>query len=103
MSVPEALASDVVEAARAGERDAVAAVYRAFAPAVIGYLRGSGSSDPEALAGDVFLGVIRGLPDFSGDGAALRTWVFTIARRRIVDDRRRRHRRLMRPLDEQGD
>src|SRR3954471_21843660 len=93
----------VVDAARAGDGYAIAHIYRALAPAVIGYLRGAGARDPENLAGDVFVGVIEALPRFAGDGAALRSWTFTIADRRLVDDRRRRRRRPEAPLDETGD
>ena len=94
------ITSAAVEAARHGDRDAIAEIYRALAPAVIGYLRGAGAPDPENVAGDVFVGVIRGLPRFAGDGEALRTWTFTIAHRRLADDRRRRRRRPEAALDD---
>jgi RNA polymerase sigma factor (sigma-70 family) len=64
--------------------------YRALAPAVVGYFRSHGAPDPEDLAGDVFVGVARGLHRFQGDDGALRRWVFTIAHRRLVDDVRKR-------------
>jgi RNA polymerase sigma-70 factor (ECF subfamily) len=94
------LTDDVIADARRGDRDAIAQVYRTLAPAVIGYLRGGGATDPENAAGDVFVGVVRGLPTFAGGGEALRSWVFTIAHRRLVDDRRRRRRRPEAPLDD---
>jgi RNA polymerase sigma-70 factor (ECF subfamily) len=97
---PRALTDDDVVAARAGDHDAIATVYRALAPAVIGYLRGAGATDPENAAGDVFVGVVKGLASFAGGADALRTWVFTIAHRRLVDDRRRRRRRPEAPLDD---
>jgi RNA polymerase sigma factor (sigma-70 family) len=50
-------------------------------------------ADPEDLAGDVFVDVTRNLPRFRGNDAQLRAWVFTIARRRLIDGRRRRARR----------
>src|SRR4051812_6683057 len=103
--VPRAapLPLDVVEAARAGDGDAITQIYRALAPTVIGYLRGAGAPDPENLAGDVFVGVIESLSRFAGDGAALRTWTFTIAHRRLIDDRRRRRRRPEERLDRTAD
>jgi RNA polymerase sigma factor (sigma-70 family) len=64
-------------------------VYRALAPAVLGYLRGQGVRDAEDLLGEVFLNVARDLHRFSGDGDAQRRWVFTIAHHRLVDHRRR--------------
>ena len=75
-----------------------AAVYRELAPAVLGYLRAERTPDPEDLLGEVFLQVTRDLSRFRGDRDALRRWVFTIARNRLVDDHRRRSRRP-RPFD----
>ncbi|HLF39947.1 MAG TPA: sigma-70 family RNA polymerase sigma factor [Acidimicrobiia bacterium] len=68
-------------------------VYRALAPAVLGYLRAERAPDPDDLLGEVFLHVVKALPRFRGDDAALRRWVFTIAHHRIVDARRRSSRR----------
>jgi RNA polymerase sigma-70 factor (ECF subfamily) len=65
-------------------------LYRELAPAVLGYLRGSGAAEPEDLLGDVFVAVIRGLPNCGDDPAAIRRWVFTVAHHRLVDERRRR-------------
>ncbi len=56
---------------------------------MLGYLRGSGAPEPEDLLGDVFVAVIRGLPDCGDDPAAIRRWVFTVAHHRMVDARRR--------------
>lgn len=65
------------------------AVYRALAPAVLGYFRAHRMDDPEALTGDVFVGVTQGLGRFRGDDRALRRWVFTLAHHRRVDAIRR--------------
>ena len=70
-----------------------AEVYRSLAPAVLGYVCSQGATEPEDVLGDIFLQVVRDLPGFRGDGAALRRWVFTIAHHRIVDARRRADRR----------
>ncbi len=83
----------VLRAARCGNTDATATLYRSVAPSVLGYLRGHGASEPEDLASEVFVGVVRGLPGFRGDETDFRSWVFTIAHRRLVDERRRRARR----------
>jgi RNA polymerase sigma factor (sigma-70 family) len=69
------------------------AVYRELAPAVLGYLRAQGASDPEDLLMDVFVTVVRDLEGVRGDADAVRRWVFTIAHHRIVDERRHRSRR----------
>jgi RNA polymerase sigma factor (sigma-70 family) len=92
----------VLEDARRGEPDAVEALYRDLAPSVLGYLRGQGAGEPEDLTSEVFEGVFRGLPRFRGEEAGFRSWVFTIAHRRLLDERRRRRRRpevAMDPVD----
>jgi RNA polymerase sigma factor (sigma-70 family) len=82
--------ADVLAAARAGAGWAFERLYEELAPRVSGYLRLRGASDPESLTNEVFLGVFRGLAGFSGDEESFRSWVFTIAHHRVVDDRRRR-------------
>ncbi|MEX5721271.1 RNA polymerase sigma factor [Geodermatophilus maliterrae] len=84
---------DVLAAAQAGAAWAFEVLYRDLSPAVTGYLRLHGALDPDDLASETFLAVFRGLGGFSGDEDALRSWVFTIAHRRLVDDWRRRSRR----------
>jgi RNA polymerase sigma-70 factor (ECF subfamily) len=73
--------------------DRLELLYRELAPAVLGYLRGSGAAEPEDLLGDVFVAVVRGLPSCGGDAAAIRRWVFTVAHHRLIDERRRVARR----------
>src|SRR3712207_4973950 len=84
---------DVLAAAQAGAAWAFEELYRDLSPAVTGYLRLHGAVDADDLASDTFLAVFRGLGGFSGDEAALRSWVFTIAHRRVGDEWRRRSRR----------
>lgn len=69
------------------------AVYRDLAPQVLGYLRGQGAAEPEDLLGEVFVHVARDLHRVEGDAERVRRWVFTVARNRLVDDRRRRSAR----------
>lgn len=68
-------------------------LYRRHRGMVEGYLRGQGARDPEDLAADVFVGVLRNLHRFEGDDAAFRSWLLVIAHRRLVDQRRARARR----------
>src|SRR4051812_12747828 len=94
--------------AQNGDREGITALYRAFAPALVGYFRGAGSADPEDLCGDVFVAIVRQLPSFQGDDAAFRRWMFSIAHHRLVDERRRaatrrRFEDTMRELDHAHD
>jgi RNA polymerase sigma-70 factor (ECF subfamily) len=72
-----------------------AGVYEQLAPAVLGYLRAQGVTDPDDLLGEVFLHVARDLARFgdADDPLAVRRWVFGIARHRVLDARRRAARR----------
>lgn len=81
--------------ARRGRPHALSALYRDLAPAVLGYLRGQGAAEPEDLASEVFVGMVRGLARFRGEEQAFRSWVFTIAHRRLTDERRARGRRVI--------
>jgi RNA polymerase sigma factor (sigma-70 family) len=84
---------DVLIAAQAGAGWAFEVLYRDLSPVVTGYLRLHGAAEPDDLASETFIGVFTGLAGFSGDEDALRSWVFTIAHRRLIDDWRRRSRR----------
>jgi RNA polymerase sigma-70 factor (ECF subfamily) len=78
----------ILTAAQDGGEWAVATLYRSLQPAVVGYLRARAGGDAEDLASETWLAVARALPTFSGDEAAFRSWVFTIAHRRLVDHHR---------------
>lgn len=89
----------VLTAARAGSEWAWDRLYRELAPPVRGYLRAHGAAEPDDLTGEVFLGLVRELPRFTGDERDLRAFTFTIAHRRLVDELRRRGRRPVSPTD----
>ncbi len=82
----------ILAAAQASADWAWTAIYREYAPAVLRYLRGHGSTEPEDLLGEVFIQVVRGIGAFEGTEAMFRSWVFMIARNRLVDEWRRRDR-----------
>lgn len=81
-----------VEEAQAGSITAFEHLYRTLSTPVRSYLRWHRASDPDGLANDVFTQVHRKLCTFEGDEQGFRSWVFTIAHRRMIDDRRRRSR-----------
>jgi len=84
----------LLAAAQSGQARAFEALYRDLSPAVFRYLWLHGATDPEGLTNEVFLGVFKGLCSFSGHEPDFRSWVFTIAHRRLTDDRRQVGRRL---------
>lgn len=82
----------VVRAACAGDGPALRTVYLALAPAVRGYLRAKGATDPDGLTGEVFLGVLPRLAGLRDGAVGLRKLVFSVAHARLVDDYRVRAR-----------
>ncbi len=83
----------VVAAAGAGDPDAFAVIWRELSPAVCGYLTLRGVRDPEAVTSDVFVAVLPRLAGLRGGSSGLRTFVFSVAHARAVDETRRRARR----------
>ena len=82
----------VVLAAKAGAPWASAELWNAHAGAVAGFLRARGSDEPDDLTSEVFLAIFDRLDRFEGGAAEFRTFVFTIAYRRLTDELRRRSR-----------
>jgi RNA polymerase sigma-70 factor (ECF subfamily) len=80
--------ADDVEGARGGSVPAFERIYRELSPSVASYLRWNGVHDVESLTNEVLAQVHRNLHRFAGDAPAFRSWVFTIAHHRMVDDRR---------------
>ena len=80
----------VLAAARTDAPWAYERLYRSLSPSICGYLRIQGAADPEDLTSEVFLGAFRGLGSFAGGEDQFRSWVFTIAHRRLSDERRAR-------------
>jgi RNA polymerase sigma-70 factor (ECF subfamily) len=91
--------SGILAAAQTGDDDAFAALWRDTNPALLRYLRVLDQPAADDLAAETWLSVVRGLRTFDGDELAWRGWVFTIARRRAVDEVRRKIRQPTRSLD----
>jgi RNA polymerase sigma-70 factor (ECF subfamily) len=85
--------ASVLERARAGDELAWSVLYDDLSGQLLGYLRGRGAPEPEDQVGETFLQIARDLPTFTGDEAGFRSWVFTIAHRRMLDASRSRRRR----------
>ncbi len=83
----------VLVAARTGAEWAWTKLYGDLAPSILRYLRCYSAESADDLLGEVFLQVVRDLPGFRGGEDQFRAWVFTIARRRLVDEWRRQGRR----------
>ena len=95
----------VLTAAQAGDARAIETIYRDTSGLVIGYLRANGAREPEDLASEVFIAVLSGIGRFEGTETKFRSWLLTIAHRRLVDGFRRTSRRKEDPVptDELGE
>jgi RNA polymerase sigma-70 factor (ECF subfamily) len=87
------LEDDVLERARDGAQGALREIYETLSPKVLGYLRARGAEDPEGLTSEVFLQVFRRIAQVHGGVSGLRTFVFSVAHARLVDELRSRSRR----------
>ena len=74
-----------VAAARAGAGWAWEVLYRDLAGAVTGYMRGHRAEEVEDLVSETFLSVAKDIHRFTGGERDFRSWVFTIAHRRMLD------------------
>src|SRR5688500_812157 len=63
-------------------------------PPIAGDLRGRGAEDADGLTNELFLRAFRSVERFSGDAGQFRSWMFTLARNALIDDRRRRSRQV---------
>lgn len=90
---------DVLVAAQTGADWAVAVLYGSLQPRLLRFLRARAGQDAEDIASQAWLEIARGLPGFSGGEDEFSAFVFTVARRRLADQRRAARRR---PVDPAG-
>lgn len=96
--------SDVVERARKGERAALADLWESLQPALLRYLWSLGVDGAEDVASVVWIELAGSLARLADDDPeTLRRMLFTIARRRMIDEYRRRTRRPEVPVSEMFD
>src|SRR5689334_7172172 len=78
---------ELVERAQRGDNEAVSMLYDTYAQAVFRYISYRVESDviAEDLTGDVFLRMVRGLPEYQDIGAPFGAWLYRIAANRITD------------------
>ncbi len=91
--------AEVLAAARANQSWAFQRLFAELARSVAGYLRMQGVREPDDLVNEAFLGAFSNIANFEGDEGDFRSWVFTIAHRRLIDERRRLGRRPLETCD----
>lgn len=82
---------ELVARAAAGDEEALTAIIRDGHPRLVGFFRAAGADDPEDLAADVLVSLVRHLPRLRRP-AAFEGWFWTIARARFRSWLRRRRR-----------
>lgn len=98
---------DALARALAGEEAGFLALWRELQPRLLRYLRVVGCDDPDDVASETWLQVLRDLHKFRGSEEDFRRWLFTIGRNRAIDAARtrQRHRTVALPatIDEVAD
>jgi RNA polymerase sigma-70 factor, ECF subfamily len=90
----------VLARAKAGDEAAFSVLWRDANPALLRYLRVVIPEYAEDVAAETWVQVLRGLAQFTGDESAWRAWLFTNARRRVLDQVRHRNRHPADSLDD---
>jgi RNA polymerase sigma-70 factor (ECF subfamily) len=88
----------VLARARAGDDAAFLELWRGLQPRLLRYLRVLGCDDPDDVASETWLQVVRDLHRFNGDEEEFRRWLFTVGRNRAIDAARARTRRRVSPV-----
>ncbi|MFA5885033.1 MAG: sigma-70 family RNA polymerase sigma factor [Acidimicrobiia bacterium] len=82
-----------LRAAQDGDDDALGEIWRTFNPRLVLFLRGRAGDAAEDLASETWIRAARTLGRFSGSETDFRAWLFTIARRTLIDHYRAAARR----------
>jgi RNA polymerase sigma-70 factor (ECF subfamily) len=85
--------ANVLQAAREGSHRAIAVLWRELHPRLLRFLRGLDPVAAEDVEAETWFVAARDLANFDGDEKQFRAWMFTIARNRLIDWRRREARR----------
>jgi RNA polymerase sigma-70 factor, ECF subfamily len=82
-----------------GDEAAFLQLWRALQPPLLRFLRVVGCDDPDDVASETWLQVVRDLHKFSGGEEDFKRWLFTIGRHRAIDAARARARRPASPTN----
>jgi RNA polymerase sigma-70 factor (ECF subfamily) len=89
----------VLAAAQRGDEAAFAALWHDGQPTLLRYLHVLAPDAAEDIAAETWTHVVRGLARFRGTEQNWRAWLFTTARRRVIDQTRQLARRPTSSLD----
>ena len=84
--------SQAIELARVGDNEGIAWLYDAYHHILLRYLKWQDPREADDIASEVWLAVAQNVRRFKGDQQHFKAWLFTIARRRVIDMQRKRAR-----------
>jgi RNA polymerase sigma-70 factor, ECF subfamily len=84
---------DALARATMGDEAGFLELWRALQPRLLRFLRVLGCDDPDDVASETWLQVVRDLHKFTGGPDDFRRWLFTIGRHRVIDAARFKSRR----------
>jgi RNA polymerase sigma-70 factor, ECF subfamily len=84
---------EVLAGAVSGDSAAFTTLWRDHQPMLLRYLRVLAGDQADDIAAETWIDVVRRLGSFRGDDAGFRGWLVTIARHKVIDQRRRENRR----------
>jgi RNA polymerase sigma-70 factor (ECF subfamily) len=87
-----------LDRAKSGDEAGFLELWRQLQPRLLRFLRVLNCDDPDDVASETWLQVIRDLPKFSGGEEDFRRWLFTVGRHRAIDHARARQRRPAIPV-----
>lgn len=94
--------SDLVSQVKHGNEEAMATLYQRHRPAVFRYVRSLVYDQQLAqdLTGEIFIRVVKHLPDYQITGAPFTAWLYSIARNYTISYRRKESRKQLVPIAE---
>lgn len=98
MTTETGVLDDALARACAGDEAGFLDLWRSLQPRLLRFLRVVGCDDPDDVASETWLQVVRDLHRFSGGEDEFRRWLFTIGRHRAIDAARARSRRPVSPV-----
>ena len=99
--MPESMEVELVARAQGGDVNAIGALYDEHHESIFRYvwLRVGDAQLAEDLTGDVFMRMLKALPNYQAVGLPFRAWLYRIAHNLLVDHYRRNGRREPVSLD----
>ncbi|MCL5077524.1 MAG: sigma-70 family RNA polymerase sigma factor [Actinobacteria bacterium] len=74
-----------IESAKQGNDQGIVTLFRSFNPQLLRFLKNQAPNQYEDIASETWLAIAKGIANFNGNPHDFRSWMFSIARRKLVD------------------